>query len=86
MTLTSFQAESALETISNLAIEIGRHCPTCATKASQIVALTAELYGSAADRSTIQDVIEAEALDDGMSDAKVSTTTDAVVKAMRSGA
>lgn len=84
MTLTSFQTESVLETISTLAMDIGRHCPTCATRASQIVALTAEIYGSGADRGTIQDVIEAEALDSGMSDARVSTTTEAVVKAVGS--
>lgn len=75
-------SNTIVDTIRALAQDIARASPESADKAMRIVELVQDLGGSA-DRASIRDVIEAETLDSDLSDGKVQTTTDAVVKALR---
>jgi hypothetical protein len=75
-------SNTIVDTIKALAEEIARASPESANKAMRIVELVQDLGGSA-DRASIRDVIEAETLDTDLSDGKVQTTADAVVKALR---
>ncbi len=77
------QNQAALDTIVMLAEQIARTSPECADQAMQIVKLIQEL-GPAPDRGLIKDTIDAETADSDVSDARVQTTTDAVMRAVRS--
>ena len=80
---TGNQHQAQLETVVMLADQIARTSPECADQAMQIVKLVHEL-GPAPDRALVQDALDAETADTDVSDARVQTTTDAVMRAVRS--
>ena len=80
---TAAQHQAVLDTVVMLAEQIARTAPQCADQAMQIVKLVHEL-GPAPDRGLIQDALDAETADTDVSDARVQTTTDAVMRAVRS--
>ena len=65
-----------------LADQIARTSPESADQAMQIVKLVHEL-GSEPDRALVKDTIEVETADTDLSDARIETTADAVMKAVR---
>lgn len=77
------QADRLVDAIRELGEEIARLCPDCADKATRLLALVAELRPASIDRGAVRDAIETEVLDSGVSDAQVSTTTEAVLKTTR---
>ncbi len=79
---TASQRQAVLDTIVALADQIARTSPECADQAMQIVKLVHEL-GAEADRTLIKDTIDVETADTDVSDARVQTTADAVMKAVR---
>jgi hypothetical protein len=79
---TASQRQSVLETVVTLADQIARTSPECADRAMQIVKLVQEL-GSEPDASLIKDTIDMETADTDLSDARVQTTADAVMRAVR---
>lgn len=81
--MTAHQNAALLETIVSLAEEIARTSPTCADKAVKIVELVGELDARDLDRAAIQDALAAETADSDLSDLRLRSTTDAVVKAAR---
>ena len=81
--MQSTEPSALLETIGTLALEIARHCPDCAEKASRIAALAAEVVPAKIDRGAIQDALETELGDGDVSDLHVRTATEAVVKAAK---
>ena len=80
---TPAQQQTVLDAVVMLAHQIARTAPECADQAMQIVKLMHEL-GPAPDRALVQDTLEAETADTDVSDARVQTTTDAVMRAVRS--
>ena len=80
---TPAQQQSVLDAVVMLADQIARTAPECADQAMQIIKLVHEL-GPAPDRSLVQDTLEVETADTDVSDARVQTTTDAVMRAVRS--
>jgi hypothetical protein len=80
---TAAQHQAAFDTIVMLAEQIARTAPECADQAMQIVKLVQEL-GPGPDRSLVQDALAVETADTDLSDARVQTTTDAVMRAVRS--
>ena len=80
---TAAQHQAVLDTVVMLAEQIARTAPQCADQAMQIVKLVHE-FGPAPDRGLIQDALDAETADTDLSDARVQTTTDAVMRAVRS--
>jgi hypothetical protein len=76
------QRQAVLETIVMLAEQIARTAPDCAEQAMQIAKLVQEL-GSDPDPALIKDTIEVETADTDLSDARVQTTADAVMRAVR---
>ena len=81
--MTAHQNSSILDTIVTLAEEIARANPECAQKAVKIVELVGELNAADLDRSAIRDAIEVETADSDLSDVRLSSATDAVLKAAR---
>ena len=79
---TASQRQAVLDTIAALADQIARTSPECADQAMQIVKLVHEL-GSEPDRTLIKDAIDMETADTDVSDARVQTTADAVMRAVR---
>ncbi len=79
---TAAQHQAAFDTIVMLAEQIARTAPECADQAMQIVKLVQEL-GPGPDRSLVQDALAVETADSDMSDARVQTATDAVMRAVR---
>jgi hypothetical protein len=77
------QQQSLLDTIVMLAEQIARSSPESADQAMQIAKLVQELE-PAPDRSLIKDAIDAETADIDLSDARVQTTAEAVMRAVRS--
>ncbi len=73
--------DAILGTIVELAMGIGRQCPDCADAASQIASLAGELRAGPIDRGAVQDVLEAEMGDGDLSDVRVRSTAEAVVRA-----
>ena len=73
--------DAILGTIVDLAMGIGRQCPDCADAASQIASLAGELRAGPIERGVVQDVLEAEIEDGDLSDVRVRSTADSVVKA-----
>jgi hypothetical protein len=73
--------DAILGTILDLAMGIGRQCPDCADAASQIASLAGELRAGPIERGVVQDVLEAEIGDGDLSDVRVRSTADSVVKA-----
>jgi hypothetical protein len=73
--------DAILGTIVDLAMGIGRQCPDCADAASQIASLAGELRAGPIDRGAVQDVLEAEMGDGDLSDVRVRSTAEAVVRA-----
>jgi hypothetical protein len=76
-------AESMLETIATLALQIAQSCPDCADPASRIAALVAEIRTGSLDRGAVRDAVEAGTVDSDVSDAQVGATVEAVVKTAR---
>ena len=72
-----------LETIVTLAEEIARASPECADKAMKIADLAGEIHVGGLDRTAVQDAIELELADSDMSDVRLASATDAVLKAVR---
>ena len=79
---TASQRQGVLDTIVTLADQIARTSPECADQAMQIVKLVHEL-GPEPDRTLIKDTIDMETADTDVSDARVQTTADAVMRAVR---
>ena len=79
---TASQRQSVLETVVMLADQIARTSPESADQAMQIVKLVNEL-GPEPDRTLIKDAIDLETADTDLSDARVQTTADAVMRAVR---
>ncbi len=79
---TESERQSVLDTILMLADQIARTSPESAEQAMQIAKLVHEL-GPEPDRTLIKDAIEIETADSDISDARVQTTTDAVMKVVR---
>ena len=71
-----------VDTIVRLAEEIARTAPECASKALQIAQLARELEEQP-DQATVQDALDAQALDDDLSDVSSQTAASAVVKALK---
>jgi hypothetical protein len=82
---TAAQHQDVLDTVASLADQIARTAPECADQAMQIVKLVQEL-SPMPDRSLIQDALTVETADSDVSDARVQTTTEAVMRAVRSDA
>jgi hypothetical protein len=80
--MTSVKATGNIETIVRLAEEIGRTAPECAAKAMQIAELAREL-DSAPDQATVRDALDAQTLDDDLSDVNTQSAASAVVRALK---
>lgn len=76
------QRQSVVETVVMLAEQIARSSPEAADQAMQIVKLVHEL-GPEPDRDLIKDTLEVETADTDLSDARVQTTADAVMRAVK---
>jgi hypothetical protein len=74
--------QAVLDAVAMLADQIARTSPESADQAMQIVKLVHEL-GSEPDRALVKDTIEVETADTDLSDARIETTADAVMKAVR---
>ena len=81
--MTAHQNSAILETIVSLAEEIARTSPECTHKAVKIVELVGELDARDIDRGAVQDAIEVETADSDLSDVRLASATDAVLKAAR---
>jgi hypothetical protein len=77
------QSQAAVETIVMLAEQIAHAAPECATQAMRIVELINELYAEP-DRALVKDALEVETADADLSNARIETAADAVMKAVRS--
>ncbi len=78
------ETDSILDTIATLAMDIARQCPDCADHASRIASLAGQIKGISVDRGAIQDALDTQMADSGLSDLQVRSTTEAVVKATKS--
>lgn len=78
--------DAVLDTIATLAMDIARQCPDCADSASQIASLAGEVRGAGVDRGAVQDALDSQMADSGMSDLQVRSTTEAVIKAAKNEA
>ena len=76
--------DDILDTIATLAMDIARQCPDCADHASRIASLAGQIQGNKVDRGAIQDALDTQMVDSGLSDLKVRSTTEAIVKAAKS--
>ncbi len=79
---TAPQHQDVLDTVVMLADQIARTAPECAEQAMQIVKLVQEL-APAPDRSLVQDALAIETADTDVSNARVQTATDAVMRAVK---
>ena len=79
---TASQRQSVLDTVVMLADQIARTSPESAEQAMQIVKLVNEL-GPEPDRNLIKDAIDLETADTDLSDARIQTPADAVMRAVR---
>lgn len=77
------EAEAILSAIDDLAVDIARLCPECAEKAAHMASLARELHGGSVDRGVVQDALGAESFDENLSDVKVRSTAEAVVRMSR---
>jgi hypothetical protein len=75
-------ATGIVETIVRLAEEIGRASPESAAKAMQIAELAREL-DAAPDQATVQDALDAQMLDNDLSDVNTQNAASAVVRALK---
>lgn len=75
--------QDVLDTIVMLAERISRTSPESAEHAMQIVKLVHEL-SPAPDRALIKDTIDLETADSDLSDARIQSTADAVMRAVKS--
>jgi hypothetical protein len=80
--MKSVKTTGIVDTIIRLAEEIGRTAPECATKAMQIAELAREL-DSAPDQATVKDALDAQSLDDDLSDVDTQCAASAVVRALK---
>jgi hypothetical protein len=76
------QHQAVLDSIVMLADQIARAAPECAEQAMQIVKLAHEL-GPAPDRDLVKDAIDIETADSDVSDARIESTADAVMRVVR---
>jgi hypothetical protein len=81
---TAEQHQAVLDTVIMLADQIARTAPECADQAMQIVKLVSELE-PAADRMTVKDALDLETADTDISNARVQSTADAVMRAVKGG-
>ena len=79
---TASERQTVLDTVVMLADQIARTSPECAEPAMQIVKLVNEL-GPEPDRALIKDTIDLETADTDLSYARVQTTAEAVMRAVR---
>jgi hypothetical protein len=79
---TASQHQAVLDTVVMLADQIARTSPECAEQAMQIAKLVQEL-GPEPDPALVKDTIDLETADTDLSDARVQTTADAVMRAVR---
>jgi hypothetical protein len=77
------QSQTTVETIAMLAEQIAQAAPECATQAMRIIELVNDLCAEP-DRALVKDVLEAETADADLSNARIETAADAVMKAVRS--
>jgi hypothetical protein len=77
--MTQVDPTSHVAAIIAVAEEISRVAPDCAERALKIVELARELEGVQPDRSSIQDAIESQMIDDEVSETKVRNVTSAVL-------
>jgi hypothetical protein len=75
--------DTVLGTIVELAMAIARQCPDCAEPASRIASLAGDLRASPLDQGTVQDVLGSQIGDSDLSDVRVRSTAESVVKAAR---
>jgi hypothetical protein len=75
--------DAILGTIVELAMSIGRQCPDCADSASRIASLAGDLRMGPIDRGAVQDVLDAQMGESDLSDVRVRSTAESVVKAAR---
>ena len=80
--MTSVNKQSILDTIIQIAEEIGRLSPECASSAMQIIDLVRALEAEP-DPGTVQDALDAEMADRDVSDVSTRNAAAAVVKALR---
>jgi hypothetical protein len=80
--MSSVKNQPILDTIVQLAEEIGRLSPECASHAMQIVDLVHGLEAEP-DPGTVQDALDAEMADNDLSDVTTRNVAAAVVKALR---
>jgi hypothetical protein len=80
--MTTLDPGPHVDAIIGLAEEIARPSPECAEKAFKIVEFARELSDSQPDRSSIQEAIESEMLDDEVSDSRSRSITAAVMATM----
>ena len=76
-------ADSMLDTIGTLALQIAQSCPDCADPASRIASLATEIRGVGIDKGAVRDAVEAGTVDSDVSDAQVGATVEAVVQTAR---
>jgi hypothetical protein len=77
--MTQVDPTSHVAAIIAVAEEISRVAPDCAERALKIVELARELEGVQPDRTSIQDAIESQMIDDEVSETKVRNVTSAVL-------
>lgn len=75
--------DALLATIVELATGIARQCPDCADQASRIASLAGQIRAASIDRGAVQDVLDAQMAENDLSDVRVRTTTESVLKAAR---
>ena len=75
--------DALLGTIVDLATAIARQSPDCADAASQIASLAGQIRAASLDRGAVQDVLDAQMAENDLSDVRVRTTTESVLKAAR---
>jgi hypothetical protein len=80
--MASVKNQPVLDTIVQLAQEIGALSPDCAGRAMQIVDLVRGLEAEP-DPGTVQDALDAEMADGDLSDVSTRRAAAAVVKALR---
>jgi hypothetical protein len=77
--MTQVDPTSHVAAIIAVAEEISRVAPDCAERALKIVELARELEEVQPDRTSIQDAIESQMIDDEVSETKVRNVTSAVL-------
>jgi DNA relaxase NicK len=80
--MRSVKTTGVVETIISLAEEIARTSPESAARAMQIAELARDLEAEP-DQATVKDALDAQALDNTMSDVSTQNAAAAVVKALK---